>query len=111
MSQTNSKQMSVKRWALTFALLMSPVAFGQMSAPLSRSAWSNPADPDAWAPPLQFVSAFNAYRVYEDDGAGNWRRVNDLVRDAAAAGNHAGPIHAPRASPPSAPMPQHGVHK
>ena len=39
---------------------------------------------DVVASPLRYRSAFADYRPLGDDGRGNWKEVNDRVRDAAA---------------------------
>ena len=55
----------------------------------------DPASPESAAPPLHYRSAFADYRRLEASGAGNWKAVNDRVRDAAAG--HGG-VHGPGAA-------------
>ena len=77
-------------------------------------------DPKMPAPALRYQSAFADYKAWQDIKLGDWRAVNDAVRDAAAkSGGHAGhamPANtpssaqapAPKASAPA--MPGHGGH-
>lgn len=86
--------------------------------PLLAPAQANrpdPADPKASAPALRYQSAFADYKPWMDAQPGDWRRVNDSVRDAAVKGGHAG--HGASTAAPSAPapkasaMPSHGSHQ
>lgn len=47
----------------------------------------DPSDPTAKAPPVEYRSAFEAYRPYAEPELAPWRAVNDEVR---RAGGHAG---------------------
>ena len=87
---------------------------------LAQAGRPDAADPKAPAPALRYESAFADYKPWQDTKPGDWRAVNDTVRDAAAKGGaHAGhtmPAAAPASSPAaasqaSAPaMPAHGGH-
>jgi hypothetical protein len=58
----------------------------------------DPADGKAATQPLRYQSAFSDYKQWQDVKPGNWRQLNDTVRDAAArGGGHAG--HGVAASP------------
>jgi hypothetical protein len=50
----------------------------------TTASQTDPAHPSAPAAPLRYHSALDGYRAFEDKGVGNWREVNDRVRDAAA---------------------------
>lgn len=86
----------------------------------AQGARLDPADPQAAAPALRYRSAFADYKAWQDPRPGDWRTVNDTVRDAAADGGahagHATPAAAPAAAAApapkaSAPMPPaHGGH-
>jgi hypothetical protein len=86
---------------------------------LAQAGQPDPADSKASVPALRYQSAFADYKPWTDTRPGDWRAVNDNVRDAAAKGGaHAAPgapAAAPAASAPasqaSAPaMPGHGGH-
>ena len=49
-----------------------------------QSPGVDPTRSDVVASPLRYRSAFADYRPLGDDGRGNWKEVNDRVRDAAA---------------------------
>ena len=72
--------------------------------PLLALAQAGPVEPsysEASAPSLRYRSAFADYRPWQDTKPGDWRAVNDNVRDAAAKGRgRAG--HAMPAMPPAA---------
>ena len=72
---------------------------------LAQASRLDPADPKTPAPALRYPSAFTDYKPWQDSKPGDWRAVNDTIRDAAAKGGvHAG--HAlPAAVPASAPVP------
>lgn len=72
---------------------------------LALAGQPDPADPKTPAPVLRYQSAFVDYKPWQDSKPGDWRAVNDTVRDAAAQGGaHTG--HAmPAAAPASAPAP------
>lgn len=64
--------------------------------------------PPASAPPLQYRSAFEGYKPYEDTKTGDWRALNDTVKEGdsmadmramGAMPGHAMPM--PAASAPS----------
>lgn len=87
---------------------------------LARDGRTDPAAPEATAPALRYQSAFADYKPWTDTRPGDWRAVNDNVRDAAAKGGahagHGAPAAAPAASAPaqkaSAPgMPEDGGHQ
>ena len=70
------------------------IACGAMLAaliPLTASAQSgsSPADPAVAGPPLDYRSAFTAYRSYTEERLRAWRDVNDEVR---RVGGHAGVV-------------------
>ena len=103
----------LSRPARAVALCLPLLAFAQVARP-------DPADPKAAAPALRYASAFADYKPWRDTKPGDWRAVNDFVRDAAVkGGGHAGhampaktsapaPAPAPKASAPA--MPGHGGH-
>ena len=100
------------RLAPAVALCLPLLAFAQAQR-------GDPADPKASAPALRYSSAFADYKPWQDTPPGNWRAINDTVRDAAVqgAGAHAGhatPAAAPAAaSAPAASAPAmkgHGGH-
>jgi hypothetical protein len=65
-------------------------------------AIADPAQPGASAPALRHMSALDGYRPLGDTAIGNWRAVNERVREAAAQREQAlraSPIPAPPASP------------
>lgn len=70
---------------------------------LASIAVAQPAAPDS-AAPLRYESAFADYKPWQDLRPADWRRVNEVVREAAAQGAghgaHAG--HAAPATPASA---------
>lgn len=63
-----------------FAVAATQLAFDAAA----QSSTIDPAQPDVVAAPLRYRSAFADYRPLGDDGRGNWKEVNDRVRDAAA---------------------------
>jgi hypothetical protein len=89
----------------------------------AQTSRSDPADARAPAPALRYSSAFADYKPWQDIKTGDWRAVNDQVRDAASGAAQGGP-HAGHASPAPAPiaapapaakasaptMPGHGRH-
>lgn len=86
---------------------------------LAQSGQPDPADPKTPGPALRYQSAFADYKPWQDSKPGDWRAVNDTVRDAAAKGSaHAGhgmpaaaPVSAPApATKASAPAMPHGDH-
>ena len=86
---------------------------------LAQAGRPDPADPKAPAPALRYQSAFADYKPWQDTKPGDWRAVNDNVRDAAAkGGGHAAPVPSAPPTPASAPpskasapaMPTHGGH-
>lgn len=105
------------RCAVIGALAIATAATAQPRLP-------DAAQPDAIAPPLHYPSAFADYKPLRDDAVGNWRTVNDRVREAAAKVPQAG-HGAATAAPAKAPAPasaapgprapaghrdQHGMH-
>ena len=71
-------------WLALVALALPLVAQAQVER-------VDPADPQLAAPPLQHQSAFSDYKRWQDIKPGDWRAVNDTVREAAAQGGaHAG---------------------
>jgi hypothetical protein len=88
----------VFRLAPAVALCLPLLALAQAGRP-------DLADPKTPAPALRYQSAFADYKPWQDAKPGDWRAVNDTVRDAAAKGGaHAG--HSmPAAAPASAPAP------
>jgi hypothetical protein len=98
------------RLAPSLALCLPLLALAQAGRP-------DPADPKASAPALRYQSAFADYKPWADTKPGDWRAVNDTVRDAAAKGAHAGhgagaaasAAPAPNASAPA--MSAHGSHQ
>lgn len=92
-----------------------------LSLPLiawAQAGRDDPADPGLAAPALRYRSAFADYKPWQDNKPGDWRAVNDAVRDAATRGGaHSGhgmpagaraPAPAPQASAP--PLPDHAGH-
>ena len=89
------------RTALAVALAMPLLALAQSPAS------APPSSP-------QFRSAFADYKPYQDIPAGNWRALNDAVRDADGAMAHgmamppsvavSAPASAPSKATPRAPM-------
>ena len=104
----------------------------ELCLPLLASAQTPSNDPshaNAAAAPLRYRSAFSDYKPWQDIKQGDWRAVNDTVRDAGQGGGHAGHgMDAPgarsaasapegkaaapdgKASAPAA-MPDHGGHQ
>ena len=78
-----------------------------LAVPLLAQAQSGRAEPTATKPPaaqLRCQSAFADYKAWQDIKPGDWRSLNDNVRDAASAGaGHAG--HTTAAPPPKASAP------
>jgi len=67
---------------------------------LAQPGRPDPADPTASAPALRYQSAFADYKPWQDLKPGDWRAVNDTVRDAAARGSgHA--VHSMPSAPPA----------
>ena len=102
----------VSRLAPAVALCLPLLALAQAARP-------DPADPKTPAPALRYQSAFADYKPWQDSKPGDWRAVNDTVRDAAAKGGahagHAMPATAPASAPApapsaSAPAMPHGGH-
>lgn len=87
-------------WLGAFAGL----AFATLATAESRS--ENPLQPDAPAAPLRYESAFDRYRPLGDSGVGNWRQVNDRVRDAAASASGQHGSQAPLTTTPHGSTPQ-----
>lgn len=78
-------------------------ALGLAGAASAQSTATDPSHPGSFAPPLRYESAFTGYRPLGEDGVGQWRQVNDRVRDAAAErGGHA---HAQGTGSPPKPPP------
>lgn len=66
----------------------------------AQAGRSDPAAPDAPFPALAYQSAFADYKPWQEIKAGDWRVVNDTVRDASLkTGGHAAGHAAP--TPPS----------
>ena len=95
-------------------------AFAALCLPLlalAQAARPDPADAKAPAPALRYTSAFADYKPWQETKPGDWRAVNDNVRQATAkSGGHVGHQMSP-ASPAaaSAPLakpaaPAHGGH-
>lgn len=92
------------------------MALGLPLLALAQPGRIDPADAKASAPPLRYQSAFADYKPWKDAQPGDWRAVNDNVRDASATGGGhgghtmpgapaAGPVPAAKASAPA-----HGGH-
>lgn len=86
---------------------------------MAQAGRSDPADAKTPAPALRYQSAFADYKPWQDAKPGDWRALNEALRDPGAAGGHAGhatpsaPVPAasapaPKASQPT--MPAHGHH-
>ncbi|HEX4885599.1 MAG TPA: hypothetical protein VFX05_15755 [Casimicrobiaceae bacterium] len=98
--------------------ISSAVAICGLAAAVAASAQprvDDPAAPGSPAPALRYHSAFAGYKALGEAGVGNWREVNDRVRDAAAAAarsqGQAMPAAVPPAQGPSAAPPAaHGHH-
>lgn len=86
-----------RRCTAVAAVVLATTATAQPRVP-------EPAQPTAPASVLRYQSAFDGYRALGDDAAGNWRAVNDRVREAAAKGAHAG-HGAPTSTSAGAPAP------
>ena len=67
---------------LRFALAVAATQLAFDAA--AQSPGVDPTRSDVVASPLRYRSAFADYRPLGDDGRGNWKEVNDRVRDAAA---------------------------
>jgi hypothetical protein len=83
----------------------------------ARAGRADPTDARASAPPLRYASAFADYKPWQDIKPGDWRAVNDGVRQAASQGGshagHAAPASAapaPKASTPAPAAAGHGAH-
>ena len=72
---------------------------------LAQPGRPDPADPTASAPALRYQSAFADYKPWQDLKPGDWRVVNDNVRDAAAKGGGQAGHSMPSAPPASASAP------
>ena len=70
--------------------LASAVAFAQAPVPSSVPAPVNPAR-------LEYRSAFEGYRAYQEPEARSWRASN---QEAGALGGHVGQMKSPSTSPP-----------
>jgi hypothetical protein len=91
------------------ALLLAGAAAAQQDGRL------DPKDPRAKAPPVEYRSALEGYRPYEEPQPRDWRQSNEAV---GSAGGHAGqrPSQGEAAQTsrpkPGAPAPRgHGDHK
>lgn len=85
------------RLAPAVALCLPLLAFAQAQR-------ADPADPRSPAPALRYSSAFADYKPWQNMQPGDWRAINDTVRDAAAKGagahaGHASPAPASTAAP------------
>jgi len=92
-----------RRCTAVAALVLATAATAQPRMP-------EPAQPDAPAPVLRYQSAFDGYRALGDDAVGNWRAVNDRVREAAEKRTHAGhsaPTPAAASAPATPSQPRH----
>lgn len=58
-----------------------------LGMPFVAAAQANPADPVAPGPALGYASAFSDYKPWQDIPPGDWRAVNDTVREAAEKGS------------------------
>ena len=91
------------------ALCLPPLAFAQ-------AVRADPADANGPAPALRYQSAFADYKPWQDTRPGDWRAVNDNVRQAGIRSSHPGhPMSAVPAVAASAPVakppaPAHGSH-
>ena len=77
---------------------------------LAQAGRLDPADPKAPAPALRYPSAFADYKPWQETKPGDWRAVNDNVRQGGPnSGGHAGhqmsPTAPAAASAPAAPSP------
>jgi len=52
----------------------------------AQTTHTSPPPSDAVGAKLEFQSAFADYRSYHDTAPGDWRRINDSARAAAAKG-------------------------
>ena len=88
-----------------FSRLAPAVALGLPLLALAQAGRPDPADPKASAPALRYQSAFADYKPWRDTKPGDWRAVNDNVRQATAkSGGHVGHQMSP-ASPAAASAP------
>jgi len=102
-----------RRCTAVAALVLATAATAQPRVP-------EPAQPSARTPVLRYQSAIDGYKALGEDAVGNWRAVNDRVREAADKRSH--PDHtaptAAGASPPATPSqpaspgvpPHHRMH-
>lgn len=88
-----------------FSRLASAVALCLPLLALAQAGRSDPADSKSPAPALRYQSAFADYKAWQDIKPGDWRAVNDNVRDGAA------PALAPAAKASAPAMPAHGGHQ
>lgn len=73
---------------------------------LAQAGRPDPADPKAAAPALRYQSVFADYKPWQDIKPGDWRAVNDNVRDGAAKGGDGAGQTMPAAAPALAPAPK-----
>lgn len=92
-----------------FSRLAPAVALGLPLLALAQVAPPDPADPKAAAPTLRYQSALADYKPWQDVKPGDWRAVNDNVRNAAAKGGAHGAHVMPSAAPASAQAPKASV--
>ena len=102
-----------RRCTAVVALFLATAATAQPRVP-------EPAQPTAPTPAMRYQSAFDGYKALGEDAVGNWRAVNDRVREAADKRTHAGHSAPPAAgaSAPAAPSqpasagvpPHHRMH-
>ena len=100
----------LSRLAPAAALCLPLLALAQVGRP-------DPADARAPAPALRYPSAFADYKPWRETKPGDWRAVNDNVRQAGSkGGGHAGHQMSPASpaaasAPPAKPAaPGHGGH-
>ena len=83
---------------------------------LAQPVRPDPTDAKTPAPALRYQSAFADYKPWQDTKPGDWRALNDALRDAGGGGGHAGHLMPSAASSaacapaPKASAPVHGSH-
>ncbi|GAA0739528.1 hypothetical protein LRH25_30860 [Ideonella azotifigens] len=87
-----------------FCRLAPVVALGLPLLAPAQSRPPDPVDPKALAPALRYLSAFADYTRWQDIKTGDWRALNDALRDDGAAAGQEAPAM-PLAAPPAARSP------
>ena len=80
-----------------FQRLAPAMVLGLPLLALAQTGRVDPAEAKASAPPLRYQSAFADYKPWQDAKPGDWRAVNDKVRDAGVNARDHSPCGAPSA--------------